>query len=180
MRSKWLSWRPGDETIEDSPDPELTKPTKINSVGFVSSTPAASPIIRDFDCARSGVGNEPSRTSADRLLNETPGPEPTRFAEVNFWGTHRDDYGWRAHAVCERISSQDYPVGTIRWLETAAPYLYDRLTRVLPDMISRAWNAKVPFYEFDRLCSELEETHARGVALFRSVRRADYPGRVPD
>lgn len=34
--SRWLSWTPGASVIEKSPEPELTKPTKPNSVSFVS------------------------------------------------------------------------------------------------------------------------------------------------
>jgi hypothetical protein len=176
VRSRWLSWRPRDEIIENFPDPKLTKLTKMSSVSFVGSTSAEFPIIRGFRDASNDTSNETSGKCGGQPLNESPSPEPTRLVESNFWGVHGDQYGWRLNAVCELISTQDYPVGAIPWLETAAPYLYDRLTRILPDKISRAWKTKVPFSEFDGLCSELEETHARALALFRSTRRADSDG----
>src|ERR1700694_1219275 len=44
-RSKWLDWQPGDENISVSPEPELTKLTKTNSVSFVSATSGTSQII---------------------------------------------------------------------------------------------------------------------------------------
>lgn len=44
-RSKWLDWQSGDEIISVSPETELTKLTKTNSVSFVSAIPGESPII---------------------------------------------------------------------------------------------------------------------------------------
>jgi hypothetical protein len=41
------------------------------------------------------------------------------------------------------------------------------LTRALPDRISRAWDVKVPFDEFDAMCLELGDTHGRAVVLYR-------------
>ncbi len=76
-----------------------------------------------------------------------------------------DQYGWRLNCAFEVINRRGYLAGTILWLETAAPHLYDRLTRSLPDRISHAWDAKVPFNEFDQLCHELEETFRQAVLL---------------
>jgi hypothetical protein len=129
--------------------------------------------LLDLSRRASGISDSAPRHEINekRVGSDTPAPDRsasfTTQGPANFWGVHGDHYGWRLNSVIEFMDGLDYPAGLICWLEAAAPYLYDRLTRALPERISRAWGAKVPFNEFDALCLELEETHARAVALFR-------------
>src|SRR6516164_722543 len=44
-RSRWLTWTPEASIMQKTPDPELTKPTKPDSVSFVSPRIDAFPII---------------------------------------------------------------------------------------------------------------------------------------
>lgn len=44
MRSKWLDWKPGTETIENVHEAEPSKPTEPGSDGFVGPLPGAFPI----------------------------------------------------------------------------------------------------------------------------------------
>src|ERR1700730_8853687 len=91
-----------------------------------------------------------------------------------FWGTCRDDmpsdyYGWRAHVALEAMSRIPAPAGLIVWLDKHSPYLYHKLTSSLPDQISRAWDARIPFEGFDELCFELMDTYRRAAELYRTL-----------
>jgi hypothetical protein len=66
----------------------------------------------------------------------------------------------------------------IAWLEANERLLYDRITRNLSDKISTAWNAHVPFSEFDLLCHELEAEHGRATDLYRQYLRASEARRL--
>jgi hypothetical protein len=63
------------------------------------------------------------------------------------------------------------PDGLIVWLRENSPFFYRRLTRDLPNEISRAWNDRVPFEDFDALCSDLVDTHRCAVELMTTSRR---------
>lgn len=89
-----------------------------------------------------------------------------------FWGTSRDGlkrnyYGWRAHVAVDAICRITAPEGLITWLDKHSPFLYRRLTHDLPNKISRAWNDRVSFEDFDKLCFDLVDTYKRGVELMR-------------
>ncbi len=92
-----------------------------------------------------------------------------------FWGTSRDGldqdyYGWRAHVAIDAICRIAAPDRLIVWLEEHSPFLYRRLTRDLPNAISRAWNDQVALEDFDRLCFELVATYERAVKLAQELR----------
>lgn len=84
----------------------------------------------------------------------------------------RDHYGRRAHAALDVICAIKSPEGLIVWLDEHSPRLYDRLTRDLPDEISRAWNARIPLETFDALCSRLVNTFRFAAELYLNSRRA--------
>jgi hypothetical protein len=92
-----------------------------------------------------------------------------------FWGTNRDGlnqdyYGWRAHVAIDAICRIAAPEGLIAWLDEHSPFLYRRLTRDLPNEISRDWNGRVSFEIFDKLCFELVDTYKRAVELMVALR----------
>lgn len=59
--SRWLTWTPGASIIEKTPEPELTKPTKPDSVSFVSPQAGIFPIIETAkDDAQSTVEVPPA------------------------------------------------------------------------------------------------------------------------
>lgn len=119
--------------------------------------------------------SEKCPTVISGLGHSNPAPqEPSS----SFWGPHRDQYGWRANVTIEFIAaSPDYPAGMIAWLATAAPTLYDQLTGSIPDRISRAWDARVPFDQFDLVCHELENTHKRALAFYRQEEQPEWVNR---
>jgi hypothetical protein len=160
MRNKWLDWTP-----------------ETGSVGFDGSTSVVLPITRVSE--RNGTpvpglslhaimervaASEPTKptepTSADQ--GEPPVEKPSYF-----WGKRGGTYGWRAHAALDAICEIPAPKGFIVWLGEHSPFLYGKLTRDLPNEISRAWDAQVPYEDFDALCRELVDTYRRGVALYR-------------
>jgi hypothetical protein len=55
-------------------------------------------------------------------------------------------------------------------LDEHSPFLYRRLTRDLPNEISRDWNGRVSFEIFDKLCFELVDTYKRAVELMVALR----------
>jgi len=92
-----------------------------------------------------------------------------------FWGmdrdgTPRDYYGWRTHVALDAICQIPAPTGLTVWLEKNASFLYGRLTRDLPNKISRAWDARIPFEDFDALCFEWVVTCRRAGELYRAAR----------
>jgi hypothetical protein len=92
-----------------------------------------------------------------------------------FWGTNKDSpnqdyYGWRAHVAIDAICRIAAPGGLIVWLDEHLPFLYRRLTRDLPNKISRDWNDRVPFEVFDQLCFDLVDTYRRAVDLMLALR----------
>jgi hypothetical protein len=89
-----------------------------------------------------------------------------------FWGADRDGkprdfYGWRANVALDAICEIPAPEGLIVWLGEHSPFLYRRLTRDLPNRISRAWDTQIPYEAFDALCFELVDTYRRAVELYR-------------
>lgn len=158
MRSKWLDWTP-----------------KTGSVGFDGSTPVVFPITRAFEGDGSpGRGLLPHATMEKVAASEPTKPtEPTSSDHgtvgkpSHFWGKRSGTYGWRAHAALDAICEIPAPKGFIVWLCEHSPFLYGRLTRDLPNEISRAWDAQIPYEDFDALCLELVDTYRRGVALYR-------------
>jgi hypothetical protein len=65
----------------------------------------------------------------------------------------------------------DYEEGTILWLESNAPLLYEAVTCHLPNKISELWSAHAPLEEFDAVLAELLEAHRQAVALCRAARK---------
>jgi hypothetical protein len=62
-----------------------------------------------------------------KVASDDPAADRAALAAVDhrtphLWGAHGDQYGWRLNAAFEFIFSQDYPVGVIPWLESAAPW----------------------------------------------------------
>jgi hypothetical protein len=81
------------------------------------------------------------------------------------------DYHYCVEAALYAICRPDYQPGMILWLETVDPSLYDRLTRILPDLISRLWNERAPLDKFHRVVNEWLATHRRACTLFKSQER---------
>jgi hypothetical protein len=48
--------------------------------------------------------------------------------------------------------------------------VYEKLTRDLPDKISRAWDARISCEAFDALCFELVDTYRRAAELMLALR----------
>jgi hypothetical protein len=110
-------------------------------------------------------------------LSEIPIIHCSGSSNPSFWGVHGDVYGQRLNAAFEAICAENYPAGMIPWLETNGSLLHDRLTRSLPEKITAAWNARVPFDQFDGLCGEFEAMHERAVDLYRQHLRSPAPQR---
>jgi hypothetical protein len=113
------------------------------------------------------------REMEDDLRKSSPSspPSPTQgisgpLFQSPFWDEGQDAYARRAHLALDAICGIPSPVGLIGWLRQHSAFLYVRLTREVPDEISRAWNAKVPYEDFDALCFNLVETHRRAVAIY--------------
>jgi hypothetical protein len=161
MRSKWLEWKP-----------------EAGLVGFEGSQSAVSLIIQASDCDRLTIPG----TSPDAIMENAVACEPTKPTEFSsaaqstpllerppyFWDKHGDAYGWRAHISLDAICEIPAPEGLIVWLDEHSPFLYRRLTRDLPNAISRAWDDQASHEDFDILCSELVETYRRAVELYRT------------
>lgn len=160
MRSKWLDWTP-----------------ETSSEGFEGSQPAVFPITRIFKRNETPI---PS-LSPDTIIEKVGEAEPTKPTEPTvaahsaslmarpsyLWGVHGDYYGWRAHVALDAICGISAPEGLIVRLGEHAPFLYQRLTRDLPNEISRAWDAKIPCEDFDALCLDLVDTYRRAAELYR-------------
>jgi hypothetical protein len=160
MRSKWLDWTP-----------------EAGFVGFGGSHPAAFPISQ-VPGRNGSAAFDPTRPTT---IEEVPAREPTKPTEPespalgnpmlerppHFWGKHRDAYGWRVHVALEAICQIPAPEGLIVWLGERSPSLYRKLTRDLPNEVSRAWDSQVPHEEFDALCFEWVDTFRRGAELYR-------------
>jgi hypothetical protein len=160
MRSKWLEWTP-----------------ETSSVGFGGSQPEVFPITRISERKETPI---PSR-SPDTIIEKAVAAEPTKPTEPTsaahfatlmarpsyFWGIYGDYYGWRAHLALDAICGISAPAGLIVWLGEHSLFLYQRLTRDLPNEISRAWDAQIPYEGFDALCLDLVDTYRRAAELFR-------------
>ena len=113
------------------------------------------------------------REELAELLRERNGGDSART--FYFWGTSRDGlnqdyYGWRAHVAIDAIRRIAAPERLIVWLDEHSPFLYRRLTRDLPNGISRAWNDRIAFEDFDKHCFELVDTYKRAVELMVALR----------
>jgi hypothetical protein len=82
------------------------------------------------------------------------------------WNDLGDPYGRRANFALERIYETPAPKGLTVWLCEHSPFLYRKLTRDLPDKISRAWDARISYQAFDALCFELVDTYRRAAELY--------------
>lgn len=87
-----------------------------------------------------------------------------------------DAYGCRAHFALDAICAIQAPEGLMVWLSEHSLVLYERLTRNLPNEISRAWNAQIGLAEFDVLCSRLVDTFQKAADLYTISKRT--PKRV--
>ena len=88
------------------------------------------------------------------------------------WGTDRngeprDYYGWRTDIALSAICKIPAPEGLAVWLGEHSSFLYHRLTRDLPNKLSRAWDARISHEKFDVLCLDLVDTYRRAVDLYR-------------
>jgi len=95
---------------------------------------------------------------------------PTQRASWSSLNAHYE-YGRRAHAALDAICAIPSPEGMIVWLDEHSPSLYDRLTRDLPDEISRAWNSQIPLEAFDTLCCRLVDTFRSAAELYSTPRQ---------
>jgi hypothetical protein len=105
-----------------------------------------------------------------RGRNESRDARPTYF-----WGTNRDGharncYEWRAHVAIDAICEIAAPEGLITWLSEHSPLSYRQLTRDLPNKISRAWQERIPFEKFEKLCFNLVDTYRHAVELMLASR----------
>ena len=85
------------------------------------------------------------------------------------WRRRGGTYESRAHNALDAICEIPAPKGLIVWLGEHDPSLYQKLTRVLPNKISRAWDARVPYEDFDALCFELVDTYAFAAERYRTA-----------
>jgi len=164
MRSKWLEWTP-----------------EVGSVGFDGSISGDSPIIPAVEMNRA----EPPSPVQKEIIEKTCECEPTKPTEpvhttqsgrssegrTYFWDGHDDAYGLRAQVAIDAICATQAPEGLIVWLDEHSPSLYERLTSVLPDEISRTWNARIRFEEFDALCCQWVKTFQRGAELYSNSKQ---------
>jgi hypothetical protein len=160
MRSKWLDWTPD-----------------AGSVGFDGSRSG------EFPITQAGLRDKPliPTLSPGTIIEEVSAGEPTKPTDrasalcrermeerpTYFWGKRVDTYGWRAHAALDAICQIPAPAGLIVWLGKHSPFLHARLTRDLPNEISRAWDAQIAYEDFDALCFELVTTYCRAAELYR-------------
>jgi hypothetical protein len=86
------------------------------------------------------------------------------------WGKYGSFYGWRAHLALDAICATPAPEGLIAWLRERSPSLYEKLTRDLPNEISRAWDAHIPHDGYNALCFDLMDTYRRAVELMLADR----------
>jgi hypothetical protein len=113
----------------------------------------------------------PTNLSPSSPLSPTHGlSNAQRRKQSQFWGRYGDFYGWRAHLAVDAICAAAAPEGLIVWLREHSPSVYEKLTRDLPDRISRAWDDRVAFEDFDKLCFELVDTYKRAVELTQGSR----------
>lgn len=88
-----------------------------------------------------------------------------------FWGRYDDEYERRAQVAIDAVCATPAPEGLIVWLDENSPSLYDRLTRDLPDEISRAWNARIPLEKFDALCFAWVDTFRSAAKVYSDSKR---------
>jgi hypothetical protein len=86
------------------------------------------------------------------------------------WGKYGSFYGRRAHLALDAICATPAPEGLIAWLRQRSPSLYEKLTRDLPNEISRARDAQTPHDGYDALCFDLVDTYRRAVELMLADR----------
>jgi hypothetical protein len=159
------------------PDPEPAKPPKIISAGFAGSMPANSPIIH---AQEQYFGQNPEtrkRVPGKEIIERDPSPDPAETAATaatSFCDAYRDEYHRRLQLALEAICQiPPPPSGLIVWLADHSPHLYQRLTSELPDRISGAWDARIPYHEFDALCCEFVDTFRCAVTCFSSGNKAN-------
>jgi hypothetical protein len=105
-----------------------------------------------------------------RVRSGNDGARDPYFRPVSRDGLNQDYYGWRAHVAIDAICRIAAPEGLIAWLEEYSPFHYRRLTCDLPNGISQAWNDRVPFEDFDKLCFDLVDAYRRAVELTLALR----------
>jgi hypothetical protein len=84
-----------------------------------------------------------------------------------FWRQRDGTYEDRAHNALDAMREIPAAKGLIVWLGEHDPPLYQKLTQLLPNKISRAWDARVPYGDFDALCRELVDTYAFAAERYR-------------
>jgi hypothetical protein len=165
MRSKWLDWTP-----------------EIGSVGFEGPRSEVFPTTQTSEVTETPV----PALSSDEPTAKTAQGEPTKPTEPSsgvrggrllerpsdYWGSHGDAYGWRMHLAQDAIRRTPAPEGLIAWLGEQSPILHRKLTVVLMNRISRAWDDRVSFEDFDALCFELVDTFRCAAELYRATAEA--------
>jgi hypothetical protein len=163
MRSKWLDWtlEAGSVGFEGPASVEypITQASEKNATQV--SAPSISELIQKPVQREPTKPTEPASFGTRKRLLE----RPSYFWGANRNGKSRDYYGWRANVALEAICKIPAPEGLIVWLGEHSPFLYRNLTSDLPNTISQAWNDRVPFEDFDRLCSALVDDYSRAAEL---------------
>jgi len=105
-----------------------------------------------------------------RVRNGSRSARGTCFRGTSRDGHACDCYEWRAHVAIDAICEIAAPEGLIIWLGEHSPFSYGQLTRDLPNKISRAWQDRIPFEKFDRLCFDFVDTYRHAVELMLTSR----------
>lgn len=127
---------------------------------------------------------------SSRIIDEMPSAEPTKPAKrgfVGFAGTSArsfsitqadclacklpvsDPYAERMRAALRLINLPGYPVGIVRWLNTARPDIYEEVTSHLPDEIQRLWSERAPLSQFEAVLARLVSLHRHCCDLYRAA-----------
>jgi hypothetical protein len=160
MRSKWLEWTP------DTGFVGFEGPSSVNSPGTRASEECETELpipSRNKSTEKSVQGQLTKPTEPTPAIPHAP----LIVRPPHFWGRHGDYYGWRTNVALDAICAIPSPEGLIVWLGEHSPFLYQRLTRDLPNEISRAWDAQIPLVDFDAVCLDLVDTYRRAAELFR-------------
>jgi hypothetical protein len=164
VRSKWLEWTPESGFVgfegSSSRDSAITSapnetPTRARAASNEELIPQSSVDVPTEPTEPTPMGNRGGRWV-----------EPPYFWGADRDGKPRDYYGWRAHTALDAMCAIPAPAGVIVWLGDHAPFLYEMLTSILPNKISRAWDAHAAHEAFSALCVELVDTYRCGVELY--------------
>ena len=77
-----------------------------------------------------------------------------------------DTYEQRAQEALQRICRYPYLPGMIRWLESANPGLYGRLSKDLPERITALWDSGAPLEQFQAALENWVMAHRNACYLY--------------